>query len=258
MASFLKKGFGDKPNMPKVTFQSRLWMPAPPEGEKPDPKEDANKVIVTHHGEPVGFHEHQVKLNGKWTNWFTCLLLNEIGDRCPLCEHGEYRAYWCGAMTVLNTTPFNTKNGENRGRRQLVVAKNEMLGRFELWAQEDGCEDNDPRDLFGVEYRILRSSSDAANIGDDWKKTKLWTREKLDEHFAEIQDEIAGQGWDGCEEEADNLLEPFNYEELFAPCTVEELEAVVTALGPAGGAKKGRGRGKGGTSRGAKKKGISY
>ena len=254
--SFFKKAHGDKPVMPKKKFQPRHWMPAPDEGEKPDPKEDAQHMIVTHRGEPVGFYEHQVKINGDWRNWFTCLTMNEIGDRCPLCEHGEYRAYWAGAMTVLNITPFDTKNGENKGRRQLVIAKNEMLGRFELWTEEDGNPDSDPRDLYGVQYRVLRSSGDAANIGDDWKKRKLWTAEELEKHFAEIQDEIAEQDWDGAEEEAENLLEMLDYEEIFAPCTVEELEGVVAAIGPPSkGKKTGRGSK---TSHRKKSKGVSY
>jgi len=258
MGSFLKKGFGDKPNLPKKTFQNRLWIPAPPDGEKPDPKEDANNVIVLHQGEPVGFYEHQCKINNDWKNWFTCLSLNEIEDRCPLCEHGEYRAYWAGAMTVLNTTPFNTKNGPNKGRRQLVIAKNEMLGRFELWAQEDGDEAEDPRDLYGVEYRILRSSGDAANIGDDWKKRKLWTREELEEEFAEVMEQLAEQDWDGAEEEAENLLEMLPYEEIFAPKTIDELEAVCSVLGaPSKDKKRGRSSSSKGGHR-SKKKGVSY
>jgi hypothetical protein len=254
-SSFFKKGYSDKPNLPKKEFQPRHWMPAPDEGEKPDPKEDATHMIIIHRGEPVGFWEHQVKLNGDWRNWFSCPLQNEVEDECPLCEHGEYRAYFAGAMTGLDITPFETKDGVNQGRRKLIVAKNEMLGRFELWASEDGAEEGS---LYGVQYRILRSSSDAANIGDDWKKKKLWTPEDLEAHFEEVKDALMEADWDGAEEEAENLLEPYDYDDWFEHKTMDELRAVAAALGTPSKKKKGkRSRGKKGVGR-KKSKSIDY
>lgn len=251
--SFFKKGFSDKPNIPKRKFQPRIWLPAPREGEAPDPKKDRNEFIVVHEGEPTAFYEHQCKLNGKWTNWFTCLLANGIEEECPLCDHGEYRAYYAAAYTVIDKTPYPRKDGTtNRGTKKLLIAKSEMLGRFELWAADHLDDDGRP-DLWGVEFRVYRTSGEAPNIGDDWKEVKVWTEDELEEYFA---DEL---------EEDENFLEPLDYEEWFKPCSVDELRSIAKLLGPSKAEKSEAERGPIGkrTKRRAvggspKKKGIKF
>jgi hypothetical protein len=56
---------------PKKT--RRFWMPP-----------GSEKVLIFLDDEPFVFWEHNLKLNGSWRNWFTCLA--PMGMECPLCK----------------------------------------------------------------------------------------------------------------------------------------------------------------------------
>jgi hypothetical protein len=66
-------------------FQSRFYL-----------KKGATKKVVILSDQPLTFREHQVKIDGNWRNWFTCI--NKTSDRCPLCESGNksnvVKAFW--------------------------------------------------------------------------------------------------------------------------------------------------------------------
>ena len=62
-------------------YVNRLWLPAGGETEVTFVDEEKHPGGYPL---PFVFQEHQLKLNGNWRNWFTC-----IGKGCPLCESGD-------------------------------------------------------------------------------------------------------------------------------------------------------------------------
>lgn len=206
--SFFKDGFSSRPKGGGKKFQSRFWLP-----KDMDPK-DAVSIIVIHKGQPVGFWEHQVKINGDWRNWFTCLKENGISKRCPLCQHGEYKAYYVGALTIIDRSSYENKKGEQiTDSKRLLMAKSEMLGRFELMASKRGGE------LYGTEWSVCRTGANQApSIGDYWDFQKKWTKAELAEEFAEKL------------EADENFLKVEDYETWFKPLSEEDLEAIVEQL----------------------------
>lgn len=66
------------------------------------------------------FSEHNLQLDGKWGNHFTCL--SDFGD-CPICESGEQASYVV-AGTVIDHSTYISKDGtEYRNQKKLMVLK---------------------------------------------------------------------------------------------------------------------------------------
>lgn len=65
-------------------------------------------------------HEHNLKLGGKFFNFFTCI---QEADTCPICESGDNPSYVLVA-TVINHREYTDKEGKkHKNQKQLLVLK---------------------------------------------------------------------------------------------------------------------------------------
>jgi len=160
-------------------------------------------------------HEHNLKLSGKFFNFFTCI---KDVDVCPICESGDNPSYVL-VGTVINHREYKDKDGNvHTNQKQLFVAKGRARQR--LMKQIERREGN----LRGAVFEMARGSSPTeCSTGEDFEFIGRLTDEKMKLLIP-----------DG--EKAD-WLEPFSYEELLKPKTVEELRAIVGQAPPVGAEK---------------------
>lgn len=138
---------------------------------------------------PFAFMEHNLKLNGHWRNWFTC-----IGKGCPLCEHGN-KPYLATVYTVIDHNKWTDKQGgihENEPR--LFVAKTSAQRILKAKAEKKGG-------LQGWTVEVTRVKSESPSTGDDFDFEE---RNGFDISKIEIAD----------------------YREIFAPKSLEELQEI--------------------------------
>jgi len=120
---------------------------------------EEKKVIFLTSNPPV-IKEHNIKLNGKWGNTFTCLA--QMGQACPLCDSGD-RPSDVGFFSIIDRTEFTDKNGVKRADSVKVFpAKYKVLAqlkKFALKYEKTGG-------LVGREFEVSRSSDKAPSTGD--------------------------------------------------------------------------------------------
>lgn len=143
---------------------------------------------------PFVYNEHQMKLNGHWRNWFTC-----IGEECPICEN-DFKPSVVSAYTVINHSEWTDKKGNvHKDELNLLIAKPAVNKMLRSAASKRGGS------LRGWYVCVNRTSSEGYSTGDSFDF--LEKRELSDE------------------------LQPADYIELFAPKTKEELQGIFGGAG---------------------------
>lgn len=147
-------------------------------------KNTERKIIFLTEGNraPV-IWEHQVRLGGKWTNWFTCL--QPTGIECPLCNYaddndGAYRRTKVMYFTIIDTHEFTDKSGKKRKNLKKLfgakkdtteVLKRQYLKRIEA---EEGLK-------FAM-YEVFRTNSDtSASVGEQFEFVKMIDASAIDD-----------------------------------------------------------------------------
>ena len=134
----------------------RFWMP-----EKTERKiiflTDVVKLII---------YEHNMRLNGHWRNWCTCLKMLKIP--CPLCEAKNVSRYQVAPYSVIDLEEFTDKKGvKHANQRRLLMAKSvtyEKLMRQHKKRQEKG------QSLVGAVYTVARlSGKKSCGCGDEFE-----------------------------------------------------------------------------------------
>jgi hypothetical protein len=186
-----KNGFEDLSSHATMPFTPRFFL-----------KSGQKKEVVFLDDTPFAFYEHQVKIGDKWQNYFVCL--EGVDPRgCPLCQNG-FKRYYIGFLTIVDILGYVDKKGvEHPNNKMLYPAKYEILNKLKYKRERKGY-------LAGLQYEILRTSEKAANSGDDF------------EFVAEV-DVTQFKDKDG------KPMKPYDYTKLFAPKTVEQLKAVISA-----------------------------
>lgn len=160
-------------------------------------------------------HEHNLRIDGKFGNFFTCV---KDFDTCPVCEDGDTPGYIVVA-TVIDHTVWEDREGKkHRNQKKLFVGKGKA--RQSLLRQIERRDD----DLKYCVYEMSRgSSSTECSTGEDYEFLKRLNRGQTKKFIP------AG--------EKDSWLEPFDYEELFTPKSIEELSEIIGAEPPVGSEK---------------------
>lgn len=111
---------------------------------------------------PFIFKEHQIKMNGSWRNWFTCLAVvgeGGIRQRCPLCEDGDTPTI-VSAYTVIDHSEWEKDGKTHKDEIKLFVCKMVTHEKLEAQMAKRGT-------LRGAQYEVTRGSGDkSANCGD--------------------------------------------------------------------------------------------
>jgi len=172
----------------RKSFVNRFWLP--PEG---------NTKIIFLDDDPPIIEEHQLKINGDWKNWFTCLRL--IGEACPICDILNDTPYTVGFYTIIDTATWTDKKGnEHKNEKKLFAAKFKALQMLRRLSQKRGG-------LVGCVFDVYRSSKDAFNTGDVFDYEGRLEIEQIKKLNPDI--------------------EPFDYAEVLAPKSVAEIKKIL-------------------------------
>lgn len=140
------------------------------------PKSQERRVIFLTEGDkafgPVW--EHNFRLDGRWTNWVTCL--EPLGVACPFCKFskdndGMFRRYKAVFFTIIDTHEFEDRSGKKRSNvKRLFVAKKDTLEKLQrkyFQRLEAGGR------FRGALFNIYRGSSEKSpSVGDDFDFVK--------------------------------------------------------------------------------------
>lgn len=125
---------------------------------------DAKANVTFINEKPFTIKEHELKLNGKYHNYFTCL--SPAGKRCPICENG-YTPKTVKAFYVIDHTEFKNKKGETvRDQIRLFVLKPKAYKQFKSTIDEhfDGQAEYS---YLGLNMVIKRSNDDQSPSSGD-------------------------------------------------------------------------------------------
>ena len=104
------------------------------------------------------FHEHNLKLNGKWGNHFTCL---KDFSECPLCDSGDRSGYVC-AYTIIDHSEYETKQGKKiKNQKRLLVVRPAVMNK--LARRRESLEGNLQYGLF----LFTRDGEQECSTGED-------------------------------------------------------------------------------------------
>ena len=158
------------------------------------------------------FNEHNLKINGKWGNHFTC---RKDFSECPLCDSGDRSGYVC-AYTVIDHSEYETKNGRKvKNQKKLLVVRPAVMNK--LARRREALEGNLTYGLF----LFSRDKKEECATGEDIEFIKRMEQSNLLKFKpANMSDE--------------EFLAPFHYMKLFAPKSVEELRKIVGQAPPVG------------------------
>jgi hypothetical protein len=205
----MDEGFGDVEKEAKKTrvfTPFRFWM-------KPNTKTKLTFVNDL----PFSFFEHQLKINGKWQNFFTCKR-----KECPLCKAGNTANKMYAWVVVDHTTWTDNKGNQHQDEVRLFVCKAKPALRMQkLREKNDG--------LRGLRVEIERvgegfsySTGDQIDADEKYSEEKIktlrwWPKQKVDDKGNPI-----GHDWSNATTET--------WIEVFAPRENDELKGVVRRM----------------------------
>jgi hypothetical protein len=169
--------------------------------------------------EPSGFYylEHGIK-QGKSFSTYTCRKSKK--HECPLCDSGN-RNYAVAAYTVINHTGYTNKEGKKiQNIKQLLLCKNKVNTKLLRKKQEDA-----EGSLKNAVFVFHRDQQKESSVGEDITFKKHLTEK-------ELRAVLQKSGMDA--KQIEEALTPFNYPEIFAPRSEEELRRIAGIAPPAG------------------------
>lgn len=160
------------------------------------------------------FNEHNLKINGKWGNYYTC---TKDFSECPLCDSGDRSGYVC-AYTVIDHSEYITKSGKTiKNQKKLLVVRPSVMNK--LARRREALDGNLTHHVF----LFTRDKKEECSTGEDIEHIKLLSKAdvlKFKPADSKMSDE--------------EFLAPFDYMKLFAPKSVEELRRISGQTAPVG------------------------
>jgi hypothetical protein len=154
----------EKERLAKLSGPNRFWM-----------KEGTQREVVLIDDDPFCCYEHNPKLNGKWTNWLTCL--KDSNDIIPCCEKlGEKTRYYVGYYTIVDLTAHtDAKGNKYQYEVKLLPTKLKTLQLLRRKKQDRGS-------LIGCVFKVHRDSQEDPNCGGEFEFQKEGDLAKLLPH----------------------------------------------------------------------------
>lgn len=193
----------------------------------------------------VTFDEHNVKLNGNWKNWITCLApVTEDGEPSCCSIAGKDSRYRISCLTVVDTSKWTDNKGNTRQYEiKVLPAKfktSQKLDRKMTDLAKDG------KSIVGRLYKVTRETDKSPGVGDDYEFSREVDMAKLfdlvtykgkklsdlynqadesAENFAKLARVFAiSKGPDG---KVVRKVVPFRYDVVFAPKTDKEIRTLL-------------------------------
>ncbi len=162
-------------------------------------------------------YEHNLKnpSTQKWDTFTGCVA---EWDNCPVCEAAGQEPYYAMYLSVLDFTPFTTKDGvEHEFSRKLMVVKPAQHKKF---LRAFARMEKDGLSMRGALFEATRDGPKDPRIGNEIEYV---------EHLSE--DDLAGyvRSWKDREgkKHTENCSEVFDYEALFEEPDTDKLRALV-------------------------------
>ena len=158
-------------------------------------------------------HEHNLKVDGRWGCFETCL---KDFDTCPICEAGMNSSYIVVGTIISHKVWEDRAGNRHANEKILFVAKGRARQRL---LRQIGLRDGD---LTGCVYEMARGSgATECSSGEDFEFIGRLSKAKLKK--------LCPKG-----EDVKEFLKPLNYEEIFAPKSAKELRKIVGGEEPVG------------------------
>ena len=160
--------------------------------------------------------EHNLKIGGKYFNYFTCL--REF-DTCPCCEEGDHPSTIVVGSIIAHNKWTDKEGKVHQNQKMLFVAKGKARQVLERKIEKrDG-------DLTGCVFEMSRgTTSTECSTGEDFEYLKT-----ID---VKLLMKLAPKDKKGQPDK--DYIKPFNYEELFAPKAASEIRRIIGVSAPVG------------------------
>jgi hypothetical protein len=211
----------------------RFWLPV-----------GASKELVFLDDEPTCLREHNPKLNGRWSNWFTCL--SGVSGEDPVCCQilGEnYRQYFVGYYTVVDCSKWTDKKGNSyQYEVKLLPAKMSTINKLKRKKEDRGT-------LVGCMYKVSRDTDKDPSVGGDFEFSRdadlaklfdvaSYKGKKLSDLYAKATEHAETlnklvRTFDIKPEKGTHLpkrLAPFNYFEILKPRPAKEIRTMLAGI----------------------------
>lgn len=205
----------------------RFWLP---NDSSPDPKFNGEQgknergIIILDESieDAVGFHEHNLKINGKYGNYELC---PKEWEHCPLCEGGD-KSYYIVMLSVFVLSPWVSKDKKKSGdgTKVLLAIKSTQLGKFEEVANIAQKQNGTLRGTY-LHMKRDTSNSQSPSIGEP---SILDNGSLFDNYTEEELVSTYGHGAVKTKEgkivkEENEDIKPFNYSKLFIKPSAADL-----------------------------------
>lgn len=186
------------------------------------------------------FHrfEHNIKnpRTGKFDIFTGC---TKEWDNCPACQAQGRESYYALYLTVIDLTPFETRNGEKvEFSRKLLVVKPAQQKKF-YRAYERMKKDGET--MRGALFEVHRDGDKDASIGNDIEYIEHVSEKELKSYTRSWKDHEGKRHTEVCSE-------VFDYDALFPEPDSDQIRAIVGGE-PTAGSRAHEERELGGSSR---------
>lgn len=176
------------------------------------PVGETRQFIICDDAPDFFLYEHALKdAEGRWGRMF-CGCIKEFAN-CPVCRTAERESYYAMALTIVDLTPFDTRDGDTvEFSRKLLIVKPQQQKKFLRFFQKEGT-------LRGALFETTRDGEKDATIGNDIEFLEFVPEKEMESYVRTWKDREGKKHTENC-------AEPYVYEEVFDEPTEESLLAI--------------------------------
>ena len=176
------------------------------------PVGETRQFIICDDAPDFFLYEHALKdAEGRWGRMF-CGCIKEFAN-CPVCRTAERESYYAMALTIVDLTPFDTRDGDTvEFSRKLLIVKPQQQKKFLRFFQKEGT-------LRGALFETTRDGEKDATIGNDIEFLEFVPEKEMESYVRTWKDREGKKHTENC-------AEPYVYEEVFDEPTEEALLAI--------------------------------
>ncbi len=176
------------------------------------PVGETRQFIICDDAPDFFLYEHALKdAEGRWGRMF-CGCIKEFAN-CPVCRTAERESYYAMALTIVDLTPFDTRDGDTvEFSRKLLIVKPQQQKKFLRFYQKEGT-------LRGALFETTRDGEKDATIGNDIEFLEFVSEKEMESYVRTWKDREGKRHTENC-------AEPYVYEEVFDEPTEEALLAI--------------------------------
>jgi hypothetical protein len=184
------------------------------------PSGESRQIIICDDAPDFFFYEHALKdEQGRYNRVFSGC--TKVFSNCPVCESTGRESYYALALTCIDLTEFESKNGDvNEFSRKLLIVKPAQQKKFLRFYEKEGS-------LRGALFEMTRDGDTDASIGNDIEFVEWVPEEEMLTYVRTWQDRDRKTHTENCDE-------PYDYEAIFPDPDDETLMQLVGGRPQAG------------------------